>query len=232
MKPIQEQPVASESFLSHLWASIAATVVLTILVSGAYPLLVWGIAQMAFPHQANGSLVKKDGTFTIKDEEAVGSALLGQKFAAPQYFHPRPSAAGAGYDATASGGTNLGPISDKFLNGVADDPATKDVDESFAGVKQLIAAYRAENGLLESTLIPADAVTRSGSGLDPHISPANAKLQLARVAKARGQDEKALSAIVDDYTDSPSLGILGEPGVNVLRLNLALDAKYPAVAKK
>jgi len=232
MKPIQEQPVACESFLSHLWASIAATVVLTILVSGAYPLLVWGIAQMAFPHQANGSLVKKDGTFTIKDEEAVGSALLGQKFAAPQYFHPRPSAAGAGYDATASGGTNLGPISDKFLNGVADDPATKDVDESFAGVKQLIAAYRAENGLPESTLIPADAVTRSGSGLDPHISPANAKLQLARVAKARGQDEKALSAIVDDYTDSPSLGILGEPGVNVLRLNLALDAKYPAVAKK
>ncbi|CAN5465531.1 K(+)-transporting ATPase subunit C [soil metagenome] len=227
----QQNDEATPSLLGHLWASVAATAILTVIVSGIYPVLVWGIAQLAFPNQANGSLVKKDGSYTTKDEEAVGSSLLGQNFSAPQYFHPRPSAAGAGYDATSSGGTNLGPLSDKLINGVADDPATKDVDESFAGVKQLVAAYRTENGLAADAIVPGDAVTRSGSGLDPHISPRNAELQTARVAKARNISADEIKRLIDDNTQSPGLGILGEPRVNVLMLNLALDAKHPLQAK-
>jgi K+-transporting ATPase ATPase C chain len=208
---------------SHLYASIVATIALLIIVSGIYPLIVWGISQVIFPVQANGSFLKKDGGYTTNEQEAVGSELMGQNFTGAHYFHPRPSAAGAGYDGAASGGTNLGPLSDKLLNGVADNPETKDIDESYSGIRQLAAAYRQENALSENALVPADAVTRSGSGLDPHISVQNAQLQKARVARARGLDESAVQKAIDQNTDGRSFGILGEPGVNVLKLNLALD---------
>lgn len=200
-----------DSLLHHVWASIAATVILVVLCCGLYPLVVWAIAQAIFPNQANGSLVKKDGTPTTKDAEAVGSALLGQNFAAPQYVHPRPSAAGNGYDAVSSGGSNLGPLSDKLLKSVADR----------------VAAYRAENQLPADAQVPADAVTASASGLDPHISPANAAFQKARIARARGIAEADVQKLIDLHTSGPDLGILGDPGVNVLMLNLDLDLKYP-----
>lgn len=206
-----------KSLLTSLRISVIATLVLTLLVSVVYPAAVWGFAQALFGGKANGSLVEKDG-------KVVGSALLGQTFSSPQYFHTRPSAAGKGYDAAASSGSNLGPISDKFLNGIADNPETKDADESFAGLKQRAEAYRKVNGLAPEAKIPADAVTASGSGLDPHISPRNAELQLPRVARERGLSEDAVRKLVSDFTDKPSLGILGEPGVNVLSLNLSLDA--------
>ena len=138
--------------------------------------------------------------------EAVGSSLLGQPFKTPEYLHPRPSAAGSGYDAANSSGTNLGPISDKLLNGVADDPKTKDVDESFTGIKQLVEAYRAENKLPASTLVPADAVTRSGSGLDPDITPANAGLQAARIATARGVNVDEVRALLNRQTKGRQWG--------------------------
>jgi len=157
----------------------------------------------------------------------VGSSLLGQGFKAPEYLHPRPSAAGAGYDAANSGGTNLGPLSDKLLNGVADDPKTKDVDESFAGVKQLVAAYRAENKLPADTLVPGDAVTRSASGLDPDITPANAGLQVARVAAARGVNVDEVRALLARQTKGRQWGLFGDPAVNVLETNLALDRELP-----
>jgi K+-transporting ATPase ATPase C chain len=135
-----------------------------------------------------------------------------------------PSAAGAGYDAANSSGTNLGPTSDKLINGVKDDPATKDVDETYLGFRDLAKAYREENGLAPDTEIPADAATRSASGLDPDISPANAELQVARVAKARGLGAERVRQIVSDNTSGRLLGLIGEPRVNVLQLNLALDA--------
>ena len=200
------------------------TVILLLNVSGAYPLIVWGLSQAAFRHQANGSLITDAGG------KVVGSELLGQSFTKPEYFHPRPSAAGGGYDPTASSGTNLGPTSDKLINGIH-KPKTadgKDDPSNFDGVKDLAAAYRSENGLAPGALVPVDAVTRSASGLDPQISPANAGLQVARVAKARGITEDQVRSIVKDNTQGRSLGILGEPGVNVLEANLALDKAYPA----
>jgi len=200
------------------------TVILLLIVSGAYPLIVWGLSQAAFRHQANGSLITDAGG------KVVGSELLGQSFTKPEYFHPRPSAAGGGYDPTASSGTNLGPTSDKLINGIH-KPKTadgKDDPSNFDGVKDLAAAYRSENGLAPGALVPVDAVTRSASGLDPQISPANAGLQVARVAKARGITEDQVRSIVKDNTQGRSLGILGEPGVNVLEANLALDKAYPA----
>ena len=206
--------------------SLGATAILVALCCVLYPVAVYGIGQLAFHWQANGSLVDKNGE-TVSPSEAIGSGLLGQGFKAPEYFHPRPSAAGAGYDAANSSGTNLGPISEKLLNGAVDDPATKDVDESFAGVKQLVAAYRAENALAEGTLVPADAVTRSASGLDPDITPANATLQVARVAKARGATQDQVHALLARHTQGRDLGIFGEPRVNVLLLNLALDRELP-----
>jgi K+-transporting ATPase ATPase C chain len=255
--------------LHHLWASLAATVILLVICCGIYPLIVWGLAQAIFPNQANGSLVKKDGTYTTKDSEAVGSSLLGQNFSAAQYFHPRPSSAGAGYDAANSSGSNLGPLSDKLLNGLVntDDKSVKSL--GYDGVRLRTLHYAIDNGItfkttqpldgfkdkdgnlddiklveafphagdpadkkpLEltdfSTPIPADAVTASGSGLDPHISVVNASLQKARVAKARGISEADLQKLIDHHTDGPDLGILGDAGVNVLMLNLALDQKYP-----
>lgn len=190
----------------------------TVITGGIFPAIVWGIGQVAFPKQANGSLIKEGDT-------VVGSELIGQSFAKPEYFHPRPSAAGSGYGADASSGTNLGPTSDKLINGIADDPKTKDTDESYPGVKQLAAAYRTENGLPADASIPADAVTRSASGLDPEISPENAAIQAARVAEARNLSEDQVKQLIAKNTKGRDLGFLGEPRVNVLLLNRALDGK-------
>jgi potassium-transporting ATPase KdpC subunit len=189
------------TFLKELWTSIAATVVICVVVSGVYPVLIWGIGQLLFPHQANGSLVERNG-------QIVGSELLAQGFSGAKYFHPRPSAAGTGYDPLNSGGSNLGPTSQKLID----------------GIKANVAQYRQENGLSGETAVPADAVTASGSGLDPHISLQNAQLQVPRVAKERGLSEEVLRSEVTKATDSTLLGIGGEPGVNVLKLNVALDA--------
>jgi len=260
----------SGSIVGHIWASIASTVVLLIICCGAYPVLIWGVGNVLFPWRANGSLVTKVGAPTTKDEEAVGSAILGQNFSAPQYFHPRPSAAGAaGYDAASSSGSNLGPLSDKLLNGLlnVDDKGVKTL--AYDGVRLRTLHYALDNGIkfdaslpldafkdkdgnLDdvklvdafphtgdpadkkplvltnfSTPIPGDAVTASGSGLDPHITPRNAELQTARVAKARGITVEQVRTLIEQSTDKPDLGILGEAGVNVLRLNLALDRKFP-----
>jgi K+-transporting ATPase ATPase C chain len=190
-----------KEFFSHIRGAVAATFVLTVVCCGLYPVIVFGISQILFRDKANGSLiVGADGT-------VHGSKLLGQAFSGPKYFHPRPSAAGNGYDATSSGGSNLGPTSRKL----------KDV------IKERIVAYRADNGLSETEPVPADAVTASGSGLDPHISLRNAQLQIARVAKARGLNEDKVRELVEQNTDGRDLGVFGEPGVNVLPLNLALD---------
>jgi K+-transporting ATPase ATPase C chain len=202
--------------LKQLVPSVRAVLVLALLTGLAFPLAITGLAQVLFKGQADGSLIRRDGV-------VVGSRLIGQSFAKPEYFHPRPSAAGSGYAGEASGGTNLGPTSAKLLDGLPDDPATKDADESFAGVKQLVEAYRAENGLSTATPVPVDAVTRSASGLDPHISLANARLQAPRVARARGMDEAAVLAAVARHTAGRTFGLLGEPRVDVLLLNLALD---------
>ena len=215
----------------QLFISIRITIVLLLLVSGIYPLVVWGISQAAFKHQADGSLVKN------AQGQVVGSELLAQGFAKPEYFQPRPSAAGSGYDSTESSGTNLGPTSDKLINGVhkKDLAPGKPDPADFDGVKDLAAEYRKTNGLAANAPVPVDAVTRSASGLDPHISPANADLQVARVAKARGVSEDTVRGMVKENTQGRSLGFLGEPVVNVLMVNLALDKAAPmppAPAKK
>jgi K+-transporting ATPase ATPase C chain len=173
---------------------------LTLLVGVAYPLAVTGLAQLAFPHRADGSLVEHDG-------RVVGSRLVGQAFAGARYFHPRPSAAGEGYDAMASAPSNLGPTNPELVR----------------QVRARRVAYRRDNGLRPGQQVPVDAVTASGSGLDPHISVANARLQATRVARARGLALDDVLALVASHTDGRSLGFLGEPGVNVLDLNLALD---------
>lgn len=191
-----------KTILSHLRGAVLGTLVLAAVTCGLYPLVVWGIAQAAFPHQANGSLIV-DTNGTVR-----GSALLAQGFRSDRYFHPRPSAAGAnGYDATSSGGSNLGPTSQKLRD----------------QLQERIATYRALNGLKETDAVPADAVTASGSGLDSHVSLRNAELQAARVAKARGLAEEKVRELVVRFTDHPVLGILVDPGVRVLELNLALD---------
>jgi potassium-transporting ATPase KdpC subunit len=190
-----------KTLLLDIKTSIIATIVLAIICSGLYPLVIWGLGQVIFPYQANGSLIEaKDGTI-------VGSALLAQGFSGEKYFHPRPSSAGTGYDPTASGGSNLGPTNQKLID----------------QVKQNVEAYRKENGLADNVLVPADAVTNSGSGLDPHISAANAQLQAPRVAKARTLDLAVVKKAIQDATENSFLRIGGEPGVNVLKLNLALD---------
>jgi K+-transporting ATPase ATPase C chain len=329
--PPLEGPEAESggSFLGHIWASIAATIALGAVCCVAYPFVVWLIAQTVFPIQANGSLVTKDGTLTSDDSQAVGSYLIGQQFSLPGYFHPRPSAANnaagasfsstGGYDPTASGGTNLGPLSDELINGATTQPsapaatqptaqassttqpaatqavaaATSPASQpaevlTFDGVRLRTLHYAMDNGITfklyttsqddgrhldevplskylnaDGTLndtalvdafphpesdapdkkplvatdftdssgkpvaIPGDAVTSSGSGLDPHISPENAAFQIARVAKARNITPDQVQALIDAHTDQPGLGFLGDPGVNVLMLNIALDAKYP-----
>ncbi|HEX8323004.1 MAG TPA: K(+)-transporting ATPase subunit C [Tepidisphaeraceae bacterium] len=220
--PSRPVALAADGFATHLRASVVATLVLLVLVCGLYPAVVWGLSQALFNHKANGSLV-----YSADGKSVVGSELLSQPFAGEKYFQPRPSAAGSGHDPSSSGGTNLGPTSDKLLNGVADDPATKDVNESYDGVKQLAEAYRKTNGLAADAVVPADSVTRSASGVDPHISPANAKLQTARVARARGISEADVAKLIDGNTQSPQFGLLGDAGVNVLMLNRALDAAGP-----
>jgi potassium-transporting ATPase KdpC subunit len=192
-----------KELFSHLRGAVMATLVLAAVVSGLYPLIVFGIGQVAFRNQANGSLiVDKDGTVR-------GSRLLGQGFTAEKYFHPRPSAAGNGYDAANSSGSNLGPTSQKLKD----------------AIQERIAAYRKGNALKDTDPVPADAVTASGSGLDPHISLRNAELQCARVAKARGWNLEPLRELVNQHTAGRDLRILGDPGVNVLTLNLALDSR-------
>jgi K+-transporting ATPase ATPase C chain len=203
--------------MKHLRPALLLTLFFVVVTGLVFPGVVWAVGRVAFPGQAAGSLVR-DAKGNV-----VGSALLGQSFSRPEYFHPRPSAAGAGYDAANSGGTNLGPTSDKLINGVKDDPATKDVDETYLGFRDLARAYRAENGLAPDAVIPADAATRSASGLDPHISPANAALQVARVAQARHLGVQQVNDAVARSTSGRFLGLIGEPRVNVLELNLALD---------
>jgi len=227
-------------------------VVMTVLTGLVYPAVVTGIAQAVFRDRANGSLIVSNG-------QVVGSRLIGQNFAKPEYFHPRPSSAGNGYDPTASAGSNLGPTSAKLLNGTTkiDDKKVEVVD--FDGIKDRIVHYCLDNDIafdssvpldafkdahgdiddvklikafnddkaplvfMPRTPIPADAVTASASGLDPHVSPGNAQMQAARVAKARGVPVEQVQALIATHTDGRSLGFLGEPGVNVLELNLALD---------
>jgi K+-transporting ATPase ATPase C chain len=214
----------------QLLTAIRITLVLLLLVSGIYPLVVWGLSQAAFKHQANGSLL------TNAQGQVIGSELIAQGFTKPEYFHPRPSAAGNGYDPTQSSGTNLGPTSDKLINGIHKKvPNGKDDPTNFDGVVDLAKQYRKDNGLADGTLVPVDAVTRSGSGLDPHISPANAQLQIARIAKARNVSVDVVNGLVKSNTQGRSLGFLGEPVVNVLTLNIALDKAAPmpsAPAKK
>jgi potassium-transporting ATPase KdpC subunit len=204
--------------MKQLRPALVLTLFFVLLTGLAFPALVWAIGNLVFPHQTHGSLLQD------AHGNVIGSALLGQSFRKPHYFHPRPSAAGTGYDAANSSGTNLGPSSDKLVNGVHDDPATPALDETYLGFRDLAEAYRAENGLAASAVIPADAATRSASGLDPDISPANAELQVARVARARGLEAERVRQAVRDSTSGRWLGIVGEPRVNVLRLNLALDA--------
>jgi len=185
--------------LKELGISVLATLALALLVSGIYPVLVWGASQI-FARRASGSLVEEQG-------KVVGSELIGQNFTSDKYFIPRPSAAGTGYDAANSGVTNLGPLSQKLVD----------------AVKERVADYRKRNGLDDTTPVPADAVLASSSGLDPHISVKNAMLQAPRVAKARGMREGIVRHFVEQHTEGRDLGFLGEPRVNVLLLNLALD---------
>jgi len=191
-----------KAILAEFGRSIVATIFFAVILCGLYPLVIYGAAQLLFPFQANGSLLRD------KSGAVRGSALIAQDFTGPQYFHPRPSAAGAnGYDATSSGGSNLGPTSSNLV----------------AEIAQRIAACRAENGLATNAVVPADAVTASGSGLDPDISPENAALQIPRVAKARGISEARVRELVRQNTQGCDLGVFGEPRVNVMTLNFALD---------
>jgi K+-transporting ATPase ATPase C chain len=181
--------------------SILATLVFGVVLCGLYPLVVYAAGQLLFSHQANGSLIEN------ADHKIIGSEWLGQNFTSAKYFHPRPSAAGTGYDAANSSGTNLGPTSQKLMD----------------SVKAAVEQYRKDNGLAADILVPGDAVTSSGSGLDPHISVKNALLQAPRVAKERSMDVESVKSEISKATDGPSLGFLGDPGVNVLKLNVALD---------
>ena len=258
-----------KTLVKDILTSLLATLFLGVVLCGIYPVLIWGVGQLLFPYQAGGSLIKNSS------HQIVGSEWIGQNFTSSKYFQPRPSAAGTGYDATSSGGSNLGPTSKKLIDGTTKStalPAPKsggtplpgpDV-EDFDGIKirvlsycdangipyQLIQngqavdpkAYKTEKGdydpvklitafnddvkpltVKPSILIPGDAVTGSASGLDPHISPKNAQLQAARVAKERNLSLDVVKAEIEKATDHPSLVILGDPGVNVLKLNIALD---------
>lgn len=243
--------------IKELGPGFRLTLAFTILTGLLYPVVMTAMSELIFPRQAKGSLVTVNG-------KVVGSSLIGQSFAKPEYFHPRPSAAGNGYDATASGGTNLGPTSAKLLHGTTkkDDKGKEIVD--FDGIEDRIVHYCLDNNIpYESSApldqfkdaqgnlddvklidafndakgpliftakspIPQDAVTASSSGLDPHISPANAELQAARVAKARGVATDQVKPLIAQFTDRADWGFLGEPRVDVLTLNVALDQKFPA----
>ena len=188
--------------LSQLRPALVSMGFFTVLLGLAYPLAITGVAQAAFPAQANGSLVRD------ADGKVIGSGLIGQAFAKPEYFHGRPSAAGNGYEAGASGGSNMGPLNDKLI-------AREEADA---------AVLRTEN---PGAVIPADAVTASASGLDPDISPANARFQAPRIAKARRQSEDEIEALIAGQIQQPLLGFIGQPRINVLALNRALDARFP-----
>jgi K+-transporting ATPase ATPase C chain len=190
-----------KDFFSEIRGAVISTIVLAVVCCGLYPLVVFGVGQLTFRDKANGSLIV-DANGTVR-----GSRLLAQGFTDPKYFHPRPSAAGNGYDAANSSGSNLGPTSQKLRD----------------AIKDRIETYRKENGLTADQDVPADAVTASGSGLDPHISPRNAEFQVPRVAKARGLSEDKVRELIRENTEGRDLGILGDLGVNVLQLNLALD---------
>lgn len=193
--------------LSQLRPALVSMGLFTALLGLAYPLAVTGVAQAAFPAQANGSLIRDAGG------QIIGSALIGQAFAKPEYFHGRPSAAGNGYDAAASSGSNMGPLNDKLIDREKTDAA----------------ALRAEN---PGVVVPADAVTTSASGLDPDISPANARFQVPRVAKARGAPAAEVEALIEAQVQQPLLGFIGQPRINVLALNRALDVRFPDNASK
>jgi K+-transporting ATPase ATPase C chain len=186
----------------QLLPGLAMVLAMSALLGIVYPLVMTGAAQLLFGDEADGSLVKRDGA-------TVGSRWIGQRFTRPEYFHSRPSAAGEnGYDGSLSHASNYGPTNEEFL----------------ATVEARVAAYREENGLAAGAQVPVDAVTASASGLDPHISVANARIQARRVARERGMTVDEVLTIVEDNTDGRALGFLGEPGVNVLLANLALDA--------
>ena len=189
------------NILKQIYPAIAMTVVLTVVLGVVYPLVVTGLAQVIFPAKAGGSLIEKDG-------KVIGSSLIGQPFTGPGYFHSRPSAAGIGYDATASAGTNLGPTSQKLMD----------------NVKTAADSLREEN---PGSPIPIDMVTASASGLDPHITPAGAEFQVPRVARERGMNAEEVRRLVGEHTEGRQFGLLGEPRVNVLELNLKLDAARP-----
>ena len=241
--------------LKELKPGFMMMLVVTVLTGLIYPAVITGIAQVVFRDQAGGSLIVSNG-------QVVGSRLIGQNFARPEYFHPRPSAAGSGYDPTASGGSNLGPTSAKLINGTTKVDEKKNEVIDFDGIEDRIVHYCVDNdipyasskpldafkdaqGNLDDvklikafnddkaplvfrprTPIPADAVTPSASGLDPQISPANAQAQAARVAKARGVSLEQVQGLVSQHTEGRALGFLGEPRVNVLELNLALDKSF------
>jgi K+-transporting ATPase ATPase C chain len=191
-----------KTIFAEFGRSVVAIIFFAIILCGLYPLIVYGAAQLLFPHRANGSLLV-DSSGAVR-----GSALIAQNFTGARYFHPRPSAAGAnGFDATSSGGSNLGPTSSNLV----------------AAIAQRIADYRAENGLATNAPVPADAVTASGSGLDPDISPSNAELQILRVVRARGLSGNRVRELVKQNTHGRDLGVSGEPRVNVMTLNFALD---------
>ena len=188
--------------LAQIRPAIVSTLFFTLLLGLAYPLAITEASRAMLPFQAQGSLIQD------RSGRVVGSALIAQGFTRPEYLHPRPSAAGKGYDATSSGGSNLGPLNPDLIKRVKTDAE----------------ALRKEDG---AGVIPADAVTTSGSGLDPEITPANARLQVARVALARGLDPATVQAVIDQNTTGPTWGFLGQPRINVLKVNLALDARYP-----
>jgi K+-transporting ATPase ATPase C chain len=191
-----------KNLIIELRISLVATFALAIILCGFYPFFVWVLAQGLFPEKANGSLVVHNGN-------VAGASLIGQGFADPKYFYPRPSAAGQGYDATSSGGSNLGPTSKKLAD----------------ALKERILIYRTQNGLSPRSKVPADAVTSSGSGLDPHISVQNALFQAGRVAKARSLSEETVRKRIKAHTEGRMFGVLGEPRVNVLMLNLDMDGR-------
>jgi K+-transporting ATPase ATPase C chain len=188
----------------HLRPAVVSVISLTLLTGCIFPLVLFALGRLLYPDQAAGSLVTRNSV-------VIGSELIGQDFTRPEYFHARPSAAGTGYDGASSGGTNLGPSNRKLIE----------------GVQQLAEEYRKGNGLPPDATIPIDAVTRSGSGLDPHISPANATLQVPRVARTRGLSEDVVRRLVSDHTQGRQLGFMGNPRVPVLDLNLALDRVAP-----
>lgn len=196
-------PTFIRQLVRQLVPAFIALAIFTVLLGVAYPLVTTAVAQIAFGDRADGSLVERDG-------QVVGSELIGQPFVSPAYFHPRPSAAGAGYDGASSSGSNLGPTNADHLTAVA----------------ERVDAYLDLNGLSADVLVPVDAVTASGSGLDPHISVANARLQARRVAETRGITLDDVLTAIGDATEGPTALVLGEPGVDVLDVNLALDDRY------